>query len=473
MSVNIANQNYNATGEGRTYSLTGDAELQNIAVTSNALGLDSNSPRASRGYSFTIRRILNGTNDNDTLTAGANYEYLDGALGDDVLIGSVRSDILNGGEGNDVLTGGLGNDWLDGGNGGANVAVFSGTRAEYNLEWLPGNQSLDLQVTDSVDGRDGRDTLKNVQILRFTDGDLILDAEANSANFDSYLIGESILGSLPVGSQNHNNLDQDYFQQRFTSDISSDSVLRIRMEVVDGANNVNYGQIRARFLLMGANDQLTFTDATTGSSITQFEISANLGSAQEWFVSPSRWGSDSDFLAIAQRADVRIDGYVSGNNNASVGELVNYTLTVDRVTLGTNNDDTLVGVAGESPIGYIDAKGGNDTVAGSAAAEEILGGAGDDTLSGGAGNDSLRDSQGSNVLVGDAGDDLIDISGASAPTAQVDGGAGTDTLRINANANWDNITVSNVEILDGNSLVQNQSYQSVWQWQSNSKYANS
>ena len=125
---------------------------------------------------------MNGTNDNDTLTAGANYEYLDGALGDDVLIGSDRSDILNGGEGNDVLTGGLGNDWLDGGNGGANVAVFSGTRAEYNLEWLSGNQSLNLQVTDSVDGRDGRDTLNNVQILRFTDGDLVLDAEANSPN---------------------------------------------------------------------------------------------------------------------------------------------------------------------------------------------------------------------------------------------------------------------------------------------------
>ena len=83
------------------------------------------------------------------------------------------------------------------------------------------------------------------------------------------------MGSLPVGSQNHNSLDQDYFQQRFTSDISSDSVLRIRMEVVDGANNVDYGQIRAQFLLMGANDRLTFTDAANGNSITQFEIGAN------------------------------------------------------------------------------------------------------------------------------------------------------------------------------------------------------
>ena len=71
---------------------------------------------------------------------------------------------------------------------------------------------------------------------------------------------------------------------------------------------------------------------------------------------------------------------------------------------------------------------GNDTFVGSDAAEEILGGAGDDTLSGGAGNDTLRDSQGSNVLVGDAGNDLIDISGVSAPTAQIDGGEGTDQL---------------------------------------------
>ena len=80
------------------------------------------------------------------------------------------------------------------------------------------SKSLSLQVTDSVDGRDGRDTLNNVQILRFTDGDLVLDAEANSPNNDDYIIGEVMTGSLPVGSQNHSELDKDYFQQRFTSD---------------------------------------------------------------------------------------------------------------------------------------------------------------------------------------------------------------------------------------------------------------
>ena len=141
-SLYIGNENYYASRQGQTYSFTGDSELRSIAVNSNELYLDANNPRASQGYSFAIRRILNGTNANDTLTAGANFEYLDGALGDDVLIGSDRSDILNGGEGNDVLTGGLGNDWLEGGNGGANVAVFSGTRAEYNLEWSSGYRNL-------------------------------------------------------------------------------------------------------------------------------------------------------------------------------------------------------------------------------------------------------------------------------------------------------------------------------------------
>ncbi|MDC1479889.1 hypothetical protein N8214_10760 [Pseudomonadales bacterium] len=451
-SLNIGNEYYYASRQGQTYSLTGDAELQNIAVTSNALGLDSNNPRASRGYSFTIRRILSGTNGDNELIAGSDYEYLDGGLGADVLIGSDRSDILNGGEGNDVLTGGLGNDWLEGGNGDANVAVFSGTRAEYHLEWLSGNQNLNLQVTDSVDGRDGRDTLKNVQILKFTDGELILDAEANSANFDAYLIGESITGSLPVGSLHHYQVDQDYFQQRISSDISTDSVLRIRLEILDRPASVNGGYISAVFLLMGSDDRLTFKEAGSGNNRSEFSLDVN-STAQEWFVSPDRWGSDSDFLSFAQRADVKIEGYVRDYDQVSVGELVKYSLTVDRVIMGTDADDTLAGVDGVDegfPIGFINAQGGNDTVVGSIVNEEILGGAGDDTLSGGAGDDILRDSQGNNALKGDAGNDLIDISGASAPTAQVDGGEGTDTLRINANANWDNITVSNVEILDGN-----------------------
>ena len=52
--------------------------------------------------------------------------------------------------------------------------------------------------------------LRNVQILRFADGDVVLDAEGNQPNTDGYYLGESIEGSLPV-TDNYNETDVDYF----------------------------------------------------------------------------------------------------------------------------------------------------------------------------------------------------------------------------------------------------------------------
>ena len=89
-----------------------------------------------------------------------------GGVGKDTLVGSVRSDYLDGGAGDDVMTGGVGNDEIDGGSGVANVAIFSGNKAEYTGTWL-GSQDLGLTLRDKLAGRDGTDTLRNVQILAF------------------------------------------------------------------------------------------------------------------------------------------------------------------------------------------------------------------------------------------------------------------------------------------------------------------
>ena len=88
-------------------------------------------------------------------------------------------------------------------------------------------------------------------------------------------------------------------------------------------------------------------------------------------------------------------------------------------------------------------------VTGSEASEELVGGAGDDVLDGGAGDDVLTDAQGTNTLSGGAGDDVINLTGTSAPQGVVDGGEGIDTLRVASDTNFSNLSVSNVEILDG------------------------
>ncbi|SOE01447.1 flagellin [Caenispirillum bisanense] len=78
------------------------------------------------------------------------------------VIGGSGSDRMKGNEANNTFTGGLGNDVIDGG-AGWNVAVFNGNKADYTI-------SDEGNGTVRVIGRDGRDTLTNIQELRFDDG---------------------------------------------------------------------------------------------------------------------------------------------------------------------------------------------------------------------------------------------------------------------------------------------------------------
>ena len=84
----------------------------------------------------------------------------------DVLTGNAGVNQLEGGAGADILTGGAGNDILFGGpefDVGADIAVFSGTRAESEIRF-------DLATNlYTVLGPDGADLLKNVNNLQFDD----------------------------------------------------------------------------------------------------------------------------------------------------------------------------------------------------------------------------------------------------------------------------------------------------------------
>ncbi len=221
-----------------TYSTTGTADVQFWTGS-----LSANSPMASQGYTFMLRRELDGTDGNDNLVAGDSFEQLVGGVGNDTLIGSSRSDYLDGGSGEDVMTGGAGNDVIDGGPGLANVAIFSGNRADYIATWL-GSQDLGLTITDKVAGRDGIDTLHNVQILRFVDGDVVLDAESNVPNsVGAVVIGQVMSGTLPLAGS-YMTVDADYFQQKFSADISTSTALRITVTTTDNFAGTSGNLIR-------------------------------------------------------------------------------------------------------------------------------------------------------------------------------------------------------------------------------------
>jgi hypothetical protein len=98
---------------------------------------------------------------------GANVENLNYiGTGNFVGRGNELDNIITGRWGDDILTGGGGNDTLNGGDG-RDTAVLSGVAGDYSFTYVTGST---WTVTDRVGGRDGVDTLINIERVAFSDG---------------------------------------------------------------------------------------------------------------------------------------------------------------------------------------------------------------------------------------------------------------------------------------------------------------
>lgn len=109
--------------------------------------------------------LIMGGAGNDLIRGHRGQDELHGGSGDDVLDGGLEDDQLRGDAGNDVLIGGGGDDTLDGGDG-IDAAEYSGSYADYRITKL--NDST-WRVVDTRSGRDGADTLTNIEKLSFSD----------------------------------------------------------------------------------------------------------------------------------------------------------------------------------------------------------------------------------------------------------------------------------------------------------------
>jgi len=107
--------NVNETGSGIdtvqssvTFSLAGDALVENLTLTGGA---------AINGFGNALNNTILGNLADNVLAGGLGNDFLSGSSGDDDLLGGAGNDTLSGGAGVDVLTGGLGIDLLFGGAG--------------------------------------------------------------------------------------------------------------------------------------------------------------------------------------------------------------------------------------------------------------------------------------------------------------------------------------------------------------------
>jgi Ca2+-binding RTX toxin-like protein len=90
-----------------------------------------------------------------------NIENVLGGYGADTIIGSAGDNVLEGGAGNDTINGG----------GGIDLATYVGARADYNVVFDNGI----LTLTDNVAGRDGVDTVSEVERFDFAGVFYVLD----------------------------------------------------------------------------------------------------------------------------------------------------------------------------------------------------------------------------------------------------------------------------------------------------------
>jgi Ca2+-binding RTX toxin-like protein len=108
---------------------------------------------------------------------GTVLEHLLGGTDSDRLHGNSLANRIAGGPGQDTLSGLAGDDLLDGGTG-VDTALFSGTRASHAVfQGFAG-----ITVADRMEGRNGSDTLQDIEILSFSDrtADLRMPVRAGS-----------------------------------------------------------------------------------------------------------------------------------------------------------------------------------------------------------------------------------------------------------------------------------------------------
>lgn len=115
-------------------------------------------------------RLAGTASDND-LYGGSGNDTLLGYGGNDLLVGGMGNDVMFGHEGDDRFIGGAGNDRLFGGDG-RDVAVYFGTRAEYEITRISASEVRITHV--GSDQFEGVDSLFLIEAGQFSDGTVML-----------------------------------------------------------------------------------------------------------------------------------------------------------------------------------------------------------------------------------------------------------------------------------------------------------
>lgn len=356
---------------------------------------------------------FSGTSGNDIFTGGGDYDNASGGAGNDQLSGAGGSDVLSGGAGADTLNGGDGDDRL-----------FSGDElTSFNLPYYGNPFTLPLVDTgaepDRLIGGDGGDRF----FAGYGDS---VDGGGNGYSGDYLYI--SFLGA-PAG---------------VTADFGL-ATQTIGGGVITGIENISYVQgsqfadninVRADYngysdftavYGMGGNDTLTagyYTGVISGDDGDDLVD-----------------GRPSQYLQLVDGGAGNDTLYTNSNTFGDAsGGAGNDKIYAHGLTHGGAGDD-LIAMQWSYYDGRVYGDDGADTIIAAESSNTIAGGAGADSLTGSSGDDVLYSADyAASAYSSDAADDMgLEHDRVSAGNGNdilaigfgddVDGGAGTDTLR--------------------------------------------
>ena len=350
-TINVADLTEDGLASAPTLTMSIGAETEGSALT---LDTTTNGDDEYFHYNTTDDSVITGDG-KDTVHIEGTYDggNISTEAGDDVVVVDDTSSRLYTGDGNDnvIVNGDLTN-WVDLGAGDDNLVVHGAVSTQIRAH--DGVDSVELKHYSKADYDNNvdsiQDNLKDVENIKFNDGNIIGDEAA---------------------------FDADIFQTTFSYEITLNGGL------TDADGSESLSSITVDNLPAGAS--ITGTGVTdNGDGTYTVEVDAN-GDATVTLESPSSV-STTDLNGITSS----ITSTESDGGDTSTTEV--HATTND--IAGTDGDDTITGTAeGDN----IDAGAGNDTIDGGAGADNINAGAGDDTIAfdgtdtidGGTGNDTI------------------------------------------------------------------------------------
>lgn len=374
--------------------------LGNDVITGNGNTRVSYSQASGGGVSVDLSMgIVSGAAGADVITGGVNsvqgsnqVDTLVGSSNNEFFFGGGSGDTINAGGGNDGITGQGGDDAIDGG-AGTDMAIFSGSQSQYTVT-IAGT----IQVQDNVVGRDGTDTLTNVEVLQFSDAIVLLSSGASGSPID--LSTQQFSNTAPV------------------TGTAGDDYLRV------GANIFGHG------LNLGAGTGDTvLLNGTFGNGYT-----LNLTGVENLVGT----GND-EFVNLATTADGLVVDLGGGNDQLNLA--------------GGANTLSLIGVEGIAGTDFGAAPGVDDilTLSTTVTGLNISLGNGNNTMNLAAGANSFVNIYDVNHVNGTAGDDILTVTGAIGATngVAIDLGEGDDTIVFNGNVAA--FAAVGIEHINGNS----------------------